>query len=70
MLCILHDLNLALHYFDKLLVLSGGEVAAYGPPDDVLRPDRRHGHRFDPQIIRAAVNHRLHCPGYLRHGAH
>ncbi len=38
-LCILHDLNLALHYFDKLLVLSGGEVAAYGPPDEVLRPE-------------------------------
>jgi len=38
-LCILHDLNLALHYFDKLLVLSGGAVAAYGPPDDVLRPE-------------------------------
>ncbi len=38
-LCILHDLNLALHYFDRLLVLSGGEVAAFGPPDDVLRPE-------------------------------
>ncbi len=38
-LCILHDLNLALHYFDKLLVLSDGEVAAFGPSDDVLRPE-------------------------------
>ena len=38
-LCILHDLNLALHYFDKLLVLSDGEVAAFGPPEDVLRPE-------------------------------
>ena len=38
-LCILHDLNLALHYFDKLLVLSDGELAAFGPPDDVLRPE-------------------------------
>ena len=38
-LCVLHDLNLALHYFDKLLVLSDGEVAAFGPPDDVLRPE-------------------------------
>ena len=36
-LCILHDLNLALHYFDKLLVLSDGEVAAFGPPEDVLQ---------------------------------
>ena len=39
MLCILHDLNLALHYFDKLLVLSEGEVAAFGPPDEVLQPE-------------------------------
>jgi iron complex transport system ATP-binding protein len=38
-LCILHDLNLALHYFDKLVVLSDGEVAAFGPPDEVLRPE-------------------------------
>lgn len=38
-LCILHDLNLALHYFDKLLVLSDGEVAAFGPPAEVLRPE-------------------------------
>lgn len=38
-LCVLHDLNLALHYFDKLLVLSEGELAACGPPEAVLRPD-------------------------------
>ncbi len=38
-LCILHDLNLALHYFDKLVVLSKGEVAAFGPPAEVLRPE-------------------------------
>lgn len=38
-LCVLHDLNLALHYFRKLLVFSEGEVAAYGPSEDVLRPE-------------------------------
>ena len=38
-LCILHDLNMAIHYFDKLLVLSDGEVAAFGPPGEVLRPE-------------------------------
>lgn len=38
-LCVLHDLNLAIHYFDKLLVFSEGEVAAYGAPDEVLRPE-------------------------------
>jgi iron complex transport system ATP-binding protein len=38
-LCVLHDLNLALHYFQKLLVFSEGEVAAYGLPEEVLRPE-------------------------------
>ncbi len=38
-LCILHDLNLALHYFDKLLVLSEGGIAAFGPSEDVLTPE-------------------------------
>ena len=38
-ICILHDLNLALHYFSKLLVLSDGELAAFGPPEEVLTPE-------------------------------
>jgi iron complex transport system ATP-binding protein len=38
-LCVLHDLNLAMHYFDTLLVLSQGEVAAFGEPEDVLTPE-------------------------------
>jgi iron complex transport system ATP-binding protein len=38
-LCILHDLNLAMHYFDKLLVLSQGEVSAFGRPQEVLTPE-------------------------------
>lgn len=37
--CVLHDLNLALHYCRTLLMLSGGEVAARGPVADVLTPD-------------------------------
>jgi iron complex transport system ATP-binding protein len=37
-LCVLHDLNLALNYFDKVLVLSNGEVAAWGTAEDALRP--------------------------------
>jgi len=72
-LCILHDLNIALQYFDKLLVLSGGEVAAFGPSDEVLRPEivesvygvraflHRHGGKtyltFTPRVRRAARGH-------------
>jgi heme transport system ATP-binding protein len=35
-LAILHDLNLAADYADRLIVVSGGRLAADGPPADVL----------------------------------
>ncbi len=33
---VFHDLNLAAHYCDEILVLSEGRVAASGPPRDVI----------------------------------
>jgi iron complex transport system ATP-binding protein len=36
--CVLHDLNLALNYFDSLVMLKSGQVAAYGPAEEVLSP--------------------------------
>jgi len=38
-ICVLHDLNLALTYFDKLLVLSEGAAAAWGPAEEALSPE-------------------------------
>jgi iron complex transport system ATP-binding protein len=38
-ICVLHDLNLALTYFDRLLVMAEGGAAAWGKADDVLRPE-------------------------------
>ncbi len=38
-ICVLHDLNLALTYFDQLLVLSEGGVAAWGPAEEALSPE-------------------------------
>ena len=35
-LAILHDLNLAALYADRVLMLSGGRVSAYGTPGEVL----------------------------------
>ncbi len=35
----IHDLNLAAHYCDELLLLSGGSVLASGPPTSVLAED-------------------------------
>jgi len=37
--CVSHDLNLAAAYADDLVLLSGGRVAAAGPPSEVLRPE-------------------------------
>ena len=39
-LCVLHDLNLALLYFEKLLMLADGEMVAAGKTEQVLSPDR------------------------------
>lgn len=36
--CVLHDLNLALHYFETLVMLSDGQVAGFGVAHDVLDP--------------------------------
>ncbi|MCX5192712.1 ABC transporter ATP-binding protein [Streptomyces sp. NBC_00249] len=38
-LLVLHDLNLAASFCDRLYVLSGGRVAADGPPGEVLTED-------------------------------
>lgn len=37
---ILHDLNIAARFCDRLVVLSQGRVAAQGAPDDLIHPDR------------------------------
>ena len=59
-LVILHDLNLAAQYADKILLLKDGKIEAFGVPDDV----------FSPEIIRETfgvgvdiIKHpRLNCP--------
>lgn len=38
-LAVLHDLNLAGAFADRVMVMSEGEVVASGAPDDVLCPD-------------------------------
>lgn len=38
MLVTLHDLNLAAHYRDRLLLLRNGRLYLLGTPEKVLRP--------------------------------
>ncbi|WP_067473693.1 ABC transporter ATP-binding protein [Actinomadura hibisca] len=38
-LCVLHDLNLAAAYCDRLYVLHRGRIVADGPPAEVLTPE-------------------------------
>lgn len=49
-LLISHDLNLAAELCDRLLLVAAGRVAAFGPPADVLVPDRLSS-VFDCEVI-------------------
>ncbi len=53
-LAVLHDLNLAAHYFPRCLLLDGGRLVADGPPRQVLAPERvRAVFGVDPYILAA-----------------
>jgi len=41
-LAVLHDLNLAAQYADRVLILQGGRGVASGPPADVFTPESIH----------------------------
>ncbi len=46
----IHDLNLAAHYCEKLVLLAGGSVLAGGPPADVLTEDHL-ARAFDARAV-------------------
>ena len=62
-LVILHDLNLAARWCQRLLLLAGGRCAGYGPTADILQPEllrqvfgidllvQRHPERDHPLIV-------------------
>lgn len=54
---VLHDLNLAIQYADKILLLKKGRIAAFGAPEEVMQQ----------HIISSAYDHPLsifHTPHY------
>jgi iron complex transport system ATP-binding protein len=49
---VLHDLGLAAHFFERMLLLDAGRLVADGPPADVLTPDRiRDVYGVDPRFV-------------------
>ena len=52
-LAVLHDLALAAHFFQRVVILAGGRVVADGPPVEVLTDERvREVYRVDPAFLR------------------
>lgn len=50
---VIHDLNLALDYADRTVLLSGGTVVAQGIPEEVLIPDQiREAYGVDTELVR------------------
>ncbi len=53
---VLHDLALAAHFFERLVLLDGGRLVADGPASHVLAPERvREVFGVDPAFVRLPV---------------
>jgi iron complex transport system ATP-binding protein len=54
-LAVMHDINLAAHFFGRLLLLYQGRLVADGSPSDVLTPERiRAVYGVDPALVTVA----------------
>jgi iron complex transport system ATP-binding protein len=51
-IAVMHDINLAAHFFDRLLLLDEGKLVADGRPSEVLTPERiRNVYGVDPALV-------------------
>jgi iron complex transport system ATP-binding protein len=54
-LAVLHDMTLASHFFERLLLINDGRLVAAGAPQEVLTNDRiRQVFGVDPKLVRPA----------------
>ncbi len=37
---VVHDLNMAVHFSDRVALMDGGQIVAFGPPKEILTPER------------------------------
>lgn len=67
-IAVLHDLNLALSFCDELCLLDGGSMAAFGPPEEIVRSgmlDRVFSIRCRPVILDGKTEYMIR-PGGMR----
>jgi iron complex transport system ATP-binding protein len=51
-LAVLHDVSLASHFFERLLLLNDGRLVVDGAPAEVLTPERiRQVYGIDPRLV-------------------
>jgi iron complex transport system ATP-binding protein len=56
-LAVMHDVNLAAHFFGRLVLLDRGRLVADGSPSEVLTPDRiRAVYGVDPALVAVGVS--------------
>jgi iron complex transport system ATP-binding protein len=54
---VLHDINLAARFVDRILLLNGGTVRAMGTPDEVLEPEAlREVYGLDVDVVRHPID--------------
>jgi vitamin B12 transport system ATP-binding protein len=54
-----HDLNRALHYADKVLLLNKGDLVEFGPVEDVVKPSTIN-RVFETKVTSINLNNRTH----------
>ncbi|MNO99162.1 Iron(3+)-hydroxamate import ATP-binding protein FhuC [compost metagenome] len=56
-IAVLHDLNLAAQFCDKLVVLQNGEIVGMGTPDEILTEDNiQRVYEVDPTVVQHPIS--------------